>query len=288
MEIFLLTCSTVPLLYEDDHILLEELRSLGLKAKPAVWDDTLVNWSNAGACIFRSVWDYHLRYTEFLDWLQGATEKTRFYNSPEMVIWNSHKSYLRQLEEKGIPIVETAWISGSEEIELSELLENRSWEEAIIKPAVSASAFKTQRVSLRDRSSLISGQELVEELSRQGEVMVQPYLWELEMNGEKSLMFIAGKYTHAVIRKAALISGREESAQGEAATATPSELRFAQQVIDSLETVPLYARVDLIADGARGNRLIELELIEPVLFFRHSRHAAQRMAEEILRVTAYV
>jgi hypothetical protein len=115
--------------------------------------------------------------------------------------------------------------------------------------------------------------------------MVQPYLWELEMNGEKSLMFIAGKYAHAVIRKAALISGRQESAQGELATATPSELRFAQQVIDSLETVPIYARVDLIADGARGNRLIELELIEPVLFFRHSRHAAQRMAEEIFRVT---
>jgi hypothetical protein len=59
-------------------------------------------------------------------------------------------------------------------------------------------------------------------------------------------------------------------------------------VIDSLETVPLYARVDLIADAARGNRLIELELIEPVLFFRHSRYAAQRMAEEIFRMTAYV
>jgi hypothetical protein len=203
-----------------------------------------------------------------------------------MVIWNSHKSYLCQLEEKGISIVETAWISRGEEIELSELMENHSWEEAIIKPAISASAFKTQRVYLRDKSSLISGQELVEELRRQGEVMVQPYLWELETNGEKSLMFIAGKYTHAVIRKAALISGRQESAQGEAATATASELRFSQRVIDSLETVPLYARVDLVADGARGIRLIELELIEPVLFFRHSRHAAQLMAEEIFRVTA--
>jgi len=287
MEIFLLTCPTVPFLYEDDQILLEELRSLGLKAKPMVWDDPLVDWSNASASIFRSVWDYHLRYTEFLNWLRWASEKTRFYNSPEMVIWNSHKSYLRQLEEKGISIIETAWISGSEETELSELLESRSWEEAIIKPAVSASAFKTQRVFLRDKSSMISGQELVEELSRQGEVMVQPYLWELETNGEKSLMFIAGKYTHAVIRKAALTSGREESAQGEAATATASELRFSQQVIDSLEMVPLYARVDLIADGAQRIRLIELELIEPVLFFRHSRQAAQRMAEEIFRVTAY-
>jgi hypothetical protein len=100
-------------------------------------------------------------------------------------------------------------------------------------------------------------------------------------------MFIAGKYTHAVIRKAALTSGHEESAQGETATATASELRFSQQVIDSLESVPLYARVDLITDEARGIRLIELELIEPVLFFRHSRHAAQRMAEEIFRVTAH-
>ncbi len=286
MEIFLLTYSTIPLLYEDDHILLEELRSLGLKVKPVVWDDPFVDWSTADVCVFRSVWDYHLRYAEFMDWLQRVAEKTRLYNSPEMVIWNSHKSYLRQLEEKGISIVETAWLSGSEEIKLSELLENRSWEEAIIKPAVSASAFKTQRASLRDELSLISGQGLVNELSRHGGVMIQPYLRELETKGEKSLIFIAGEYTHAVVRRAALTNGGEQSARGEAATATESEVRLAQRVIDSLETIPLYARIDLVSDAAQGNILLELELIEPVLFFRHSRPAARRMAEEIFRAAA--
>ena len=62
---------------------------------------------------------------------------------------------------------------------------------------------------------------------------------------------------------------------------TRGELDMAQAVFDYLGEAPLYGRIDLLPDPAGEPCLIEIELIEPDLFFRHEPAAATALAEAI-------
>ena len=266
-------------LTDDDRLLIEPLRSRGFAAEPAVWSDPDVTWSGCDAVLLRSCWDYHLRLADFLAWI-GGLEKAgvRLWNPPEMVRWNANKIYLRDLESRGIPIVPTFW--PEERVSLPQQLRSLGWDRAVIKPRVSATAHRTMLVSADHAAD---AQSLADELLAGPGVMVQQFMDGIRTNGEWSLIFFSGEFSHAVIKipRAGDFRAQHDFGGSEETAEAPREIQeAAARAVAALDPAPLYARVDGVESGGRF-LLMELELIEPALFLGFTRDAAHRFAESV-------
>ena len=280
MRAGLVTCGELPELPPDERGLLEELPRLGVAASPLVWDDPSVDWRGWDALVLRSVWDYHLKPAAFRAWLDRLEAAgAPLLNPPALVRENMDKSYLLRLADAGVPIVPTALVRRGERGGLKSLLESRGWPEAVVKPAVSASGWRTRRVSLGRES----GESALEEALGASDALVQPFLPEIVAEGEWSFVFLDGEFSHAVLKTAAPGEFRVQADHGGAAVlAEPPAglLAAAELALSRAASRPLYARVDGIR---RKTELLvmELELIEPALFLSLSRGAAERFAKAI-------
>src|SRR5579862_4656001 len=140
------TCESIPNLTADDRSLIPPLAKHNIEARPAVWSDASVLSTTADAILIRSTWDYHLRLQEFLAWITALERaKVRVFNPPPMLRWNANKLYLRELEQKGVPIVPTLWPEPG--FNLQQELQQRDWKRAVVKPRVSATAYRTMLTS---------------------------------------------------------------------------------------------------------------------------------------------
>src|SRR6185369_9670205 len=131
----LITYDGLPYLDPDDRLLQNCLEKMGYSCRAAVWNDPDFEWEKAGVCVLRSTWDYHLQLDEFLNWLDRVSSISPVVTSAEIVKWNYHKRYLRELEKAGLPIVPTEFVERGANFKLSSLLE-KDWNEVVIKPAV--------------------------------------------------------------------------------------------------------------------------------------------------------
>jgi glutathione synthase/RimK-type ligase-like ATP-grasp enzyme len=244
-----------------------------------VWNDPKVNWDRAGLCILRSTWDYHLSSKLFFNWVDKIS--ARLLNSSSLVLWNSHKRYLIDLQEHGIKIVPTAIVPANSKACLREMLKESNWSQIIIKPAIGLATFGVSKFVIPDQ--ITEAQAHMEMLLKKEDVLLQKFMPNVHAYGERSLVFIDGKYSHAV-RKEAFQRLAVAGQAGEAAiTATASEVEFARKLVASLKEVPLYARVDLVPDELGETVLMELELIEPSLFLSFEPTAAKHFADAIER-----
>ena len=289
-RIGLITYSALSGLDEGDRLLQSALERRGLEVSPVVWDDSGVDWSLFDMCVVRSTWDYHHRLEEFLEWAEQAAGLTSLWNPLEVLRWNSHKLYLRELTERGVPVVPTLWLERGEAADLATLMESHGWPAAVIKPSVSASAFETVLV---EQGSVERGQTHLNYLLAERDVMVQPFITSVETYRERSLLFIGGELTHAVIRQPQLRSGispgiadtnPEQAADQDHALVTPSpeEVSLANEIVAMIDPRLLYARVDLVRGDSGEPLLLELELVEPSLFLHLAPHAVERMADAII------
>jgi glutathione synthase/RimK-type ligase-like ATP-grasp enzyme len=273
------TCESIPNLTKDDQALIGPLADRGIRARAAVWSDQQVPWNTADAVVIRSCWDYHLRLKEFLGWITSLEQTgVRVWNPPAMLRGNADKIYLRELERKGIPIVPTLWPEAG--FRLQQELRKHGWEKAVLKPRVSATAYRT---ALTYANEANSAQALVDDLLRGPGAMVQEFLEEVSTCGEWSLVFFSGQFSHAVIKTPKAGDFRVQHDFGGAerlADAPGTVIQAATRVIAAVESTPLYARVDGVDRGGRF-LLMELELIEPALFLKLSGGAAERFAEAI-------
>ncbi len=263
-------------LTEDDRLLIEPLRALGISAEATVWDDPGGDWKRYDAVILRSCWDYHLRLDEFLDWTRSLEAAgVPILNSPEMIRWNANKIYLRDLQARGVEIVPTIWPDAG--TILAALMQGQGWSRAVVKPCVSATAHKTILVSAEDDAQIH-----FEELQASG-VMVQQFMESVQTAGEWSLMFFSGEFSHAVIKtpKAGDFRVQHDFGGAERSAEPPTAiLEAARKAIGVVEGLPLYARVDGVESDGRF-LLMELELIEPALFLSLHKKAASRFAAAI-------
>lgn len=273
----LVTAAHLPDLLPDDRELLHALRRRGIDTAVGVWDDPAVDWASAPLTVVRSVHDYHLRRDAFIAWVDRIEPLTRVFNQPEIIRWNSHKSYLRRFAERGIATVPTAWVRQGEPADLGELMAARAWSEAIVKPAVSASAHATLKVG---SANLAAGRAHLAELLRAGDALVQPYLYEFESKGETSVIWLAGAQTHSV-RRPPGIHVPHGAMLGRPLNPPRAELDFARTVYERIAPEPLYARVDVLDTRDYGLCLLELELIEPALYFGPSPGFADTLAAAI-------
>jgi glutathione synthase/RimK-type ligase-like ATP-grasp enzyme len=276
------THAGLPGLSMDDRLAAEELRRRGAEVEPAVWDDPGVRWSRYDRVVIRSCWDYHRRVDEFLAWLDRMeTEEIPLWNSADVMRGNVDKAYLGEFAAAGVPVVPTAFLDRGAPVDLAGLLGERGWTDAVIKPSVSASAFRTLRVR---HDEAAAAQAEVEGMLASSRVLIQPFLCEIQTQGEWSLMFLGGAYSHAVLKRPGAGDFRVQTELGGSATPERPSSALIKQARVVVETIPgpwLYARVDGVELGG-AFALMELELIEPSLFLAADREAPGRFAAAIL------
>lgn len=275
----LVTARHLPELAPDDQELHKALLRKDVPVEIVVWDDPEVDWSAAPVTVIRSVFDYHLRSEEFLAWLDSVASRTKVLNHPDIIRWNTHKSYLREVEDAGFPFIPTEWLTQGEPVDLKEIQSRDGWSELIVKPTISASAHRTLKVT---DDNLVEGQQHAEDLVRTGDAMVQPYLYEFETIGETSVIWLGEVQTHSVRRPSGIHTTLEEAHVGATLEPSEAEVDLATRVHDWLSPQPLYARIDIIETERFGLLVLELELIEPALYLRHSEKYADAFADAVL------
>jgi glutathione synthase/RimK-type ligase-like ATP-grasp enzyme len=280
-RVALVTYAELPLLYHDDRIAAELLRGRGIEVEAVLWDSSEVVWEEYDAVVLRSCWEYHLRTEEFLDWINLMERRgVPLWNPPGVVRDNADKRYLRGLASEGTPIVPTVWLEKGKDFDLTGILKSQGWEQAVIKPVISMSAYRTWVTNLVQAAADTA--QVREMLSSSG-VMIQRFLPEVQTRGEWSFIFFMKEYSHAVLKTPKPGDFRVQSDFGGRVTVPePSSqlINQAERIVRRVKEPLLYARVDAVeVDGEL--KLMELELIDPVLFFGRSAEAALRFADAI-------
>ncbi|MHC3439775.1 ATP-grasp domain-containing protein [Natrialbaceae archaeon A-gly3] len=268
-------------LAEDGQAIAAGLEARGIRAEPIVW-------SKAGdlaaydAAVVRSCWDYHTDpegFLSFLEDLEGAD--VAVYNSLEVIRWNAHKSYYRDLEAAGVPIPPSVCFEAGTETPLEAILRDHDWSDAVVKPAVGAGSAGVWKTSLEDAAN---DQDRFDAACADGDVVVQEFTPEIEQ-GERSIVFVRGEYSHAWNdpTKADDFSDFEEPdlsyepGKGIVEDAR-SVLETACAILECDSTALPYARVDYVERD--GEILVmELELIEPYLGLAREEGAVERFVE---------
>lgn len=283
MHIALATCSSLPDWEVDDQHLKNAFERRGVSFTCPSWDDAQFDWGSVDACLIRTTWDYMERREEFLAWTRRVETSTPLFHNAQIVQWNTHKAYLRELEEKGLPIAPTEWLDAGTSVDLGALLHARGWNQAFVKPAIGATARETLRFRV-DQDGLTQAQAHVNRLLACEDILIQPYLSRVETEGETSVIFIDGEVTHAVRKIPVPGDYRVQDdfgAQDEPTKLCAEDLSLAGRVVAAVERDLLYARVDFLRDDAGALVVSELELVEPLLFFRHGPHAADRLVDAL-------
>ena len=280
MKIALATCTDLPGWEVDDKPLIDALNKLGCTVEFPSWDSE-IDWNQFSITVIRTTWDYHSRKDEFVRW---CVTVPRLFNNANIVKWNTHKSYLRELEIHGVPIAPTLWIDTGNKINLAQEFQKFGTPRGFIKPQVGACASDTLRFTLEN---IEEGQEFLNAQLHQ-DMMVQPYIESVETAGELSAIFIDGEFTHGVQKIP--VEGDYRVQDDFGASDTPytfteeerSMMRKVLLCVPDHESL-LYARFDYLL-GDDGTLLLnELELIEPSLFFRHCKETANVFANAIVK-----
>jgi glutathione synthase/RimK-type ligase-like ATP-grasp enzyme len=267
---------------ETDAALVGALAGVGFDACWVCWDDDAVDWSAFRLAVVRSPWDYTQRYEAFLAWIDTAGRATELWNPPSLLRWSSHKGYLLELAQQGVPIVPTVLVRGWEACpDLDRLVEVNGWDGLVLKPAVSAGASRTSRWSAAEAAGPAAAE--LAGLHAAGDVLVQPFVPEVASAGETSVVFLGGRYSHALRKVPASGDFRVQEHHGGSTTPTqalPDEIRLARHTLAALEVPTLYARVDCVA-VAGSPVLMELEVLEPDLYLSLDEQAPARFAAAV-------
>ena len=289
VAVALVTARAARGLDEDMPPLTAALAAAGAQAQIADWDDPQVDWARFDLVVPRSAWDYAERLPEFLAWAERVARLSTLVNPLPVVRWNTDKHYLGELARAGAPVVPTWYVEPGEDAgrTLDALLAAEACRELVVKPAVGAGARDARRHPRAARAEILA--HVAPLLAARRSVMLQPYLESVDTRGESALMYIDGRFSHA-IRKGALLPSGAPSTAGlfaseEIVARTPGadELAAADRVLAAAPFARLlYARVDLLRDAAGAPRLLELELTEPSFFLAHAPGSAERFAAALL------
>jgi glutathione synthase/RimK-type ligase-like ATP-grasp enzyme len=273
------TCEHQPLLTADDQLLANELARLGVTVTPLPWTEIdPYSVVDAPPIVLRSTWDYHRVPTLFRAWLEALGDSGRpIWNEPAVALGNIDKIYLQHLGHSGIAIPDTRWLDRPDTNGIDDAMAGAGWPRAVLKPRIAATAHGTFLVT---PPTALTEADLVP--AREHGALLQEFVPEIA-DGEISLMYCEGRFSHAVRKRATAGDFRvQKDFGGSVESAMPAQalLDFAEGVMRTLPHQPLYARVDVVS-AARGPLLMELELIEPELYFVSDPKAAVRFAAAI-------
>jgi glutathione synthase/RimK-type ligase-like ATP-grasp enzyme len=266
----------------DDLILARAFEKRGVEVEFRDWrDSSLRPWPIESPILIRSPWNYYRYGDEFSNWLDRREKKgARIVNPPNLLRWNLDKIYLKELAEKGIPIVETLFVREKSAIPLENPF---PCPEAIFKPSFSAGAHHAFRTTYADWRQEESTVDAV--LSGGSTLLIQPFLSSILEDGEISLLFWKSpngpEFQHALLKTAKPGDYRVQGSFGGSYQGFTPEKKHFDLSLRVLELLPFdwfYARVDLV-DWKTSPKLGEVELLEPDLFFRLKPESADRFVE---------
>ena len=284
-------CEQFPDLHDDWPLLRAALGQAGIDGRAAVWSDPDEDWSAFDLIVANGVWDNIHRADEFLDWADriGIGLGVPMVNSPASLFWNIDKRYLRDLDARGVPIVPTTWVEpGGATDGIRMPVPGYDGAEVVVKPSISGGGHLTARYGRDDEHDVTAHVRSLTERGRTA--MVQPYVATVDRDGETGLIFLGGAFSHA-IHKAPMIrpcAGPRDSLIDNQVTtearATPAQLELGQRAVAAAEDLvgpTAYARVDMVTLDDGTHALLELELLDPVLFFVHHPAGAAAFARVI-------
>jgi len=268
----------------------EELDKRSVAWEVVHWHNKSVDWGKFAIAKVQSPWDYVDAIHAFREWLPRAAAATTLCNSLEIIQWNIDKRYLRDVQAAGIEIIPTSFIDNEEDILNCTLLDT----DIIVKPAISAGSNDTGRYRCRKEEAFDQCRRI---LSGGRTVLVQPYITDIDSLGETGLVYIAGKYSHAIYKQAnfgdvqQVHNGLYVEGVVRGRTATEAERDCGDKtmafITSKFRAAPLYARVDMVSSAA-GPLIMEVELLEPNLFmqFAEEPSAAAAMADALVAALA--
>ncbi|SNZ00065.1 ATP-grasp domain-containing protein [Flagellimonas pacifica] len=271
----------------EDQLVLDALKKIGFSATRKSWDDPDFDWTTTQYAIFRSTWDCFNRFSEFSNWLNDVSGKTKLINSKKLINWNIDKHYMKDLAANGIAIPKTLFIEQGETITLSDAIkkaiEGYGFDNTslVLKPCISGGARHTYKIL---PSEVVQYDELFQELVTNEAMMLQEFQHNIVTKGEISMMVFNGKFTNAVLKIAKLGDFRvQDDFGGSVQKYNPSkeEISFTENVVAAAPEMPIYARVDIFRDNDNNLALAELEIFEPELWFRLFPDAANVLANSI-------
>jgi hypothetical protein len=257
----------------EDNLIMEAFALKGFTSKKMDWSDKSADWSQYKAVVFRSIWDYFHRYEEFCSFLKRVEGQTLFVNPISQIEWNMDKHYLIELQEKGIPIVDSHFIEAGSKITLEKLHENLGLSKSVLKPCVSGGGRHTY---LLEPSNYSEHEAIFQKVISKEAMILQAF---------QEQIVIGGTYTHSVLKRAKEGDYRVQDDFGGSVheyLANIDEIEFAEKVARSCEPLPAYARIDVIWDNKDNMVISEVELIEPELWFRECPKSANLLADNII------
>lgn len=275
MQILFATSRRLPRPDLDTPLLIAALARRGVATAAAVWNEP-ANWAAADLVVVRSTWDYADHADAFLAWTRSVAIATRLRNDADLIRWNAHKSYLAELSAAGIPVPATRFVNAGDQLGLTAADAGQDGR-AVVKPAVGGGA---RGASVGDPASPTFAEAALAALGGR-DALVQPFLPDI-FAGERSLLFAAGAFTHAVAKLPAAGEWRVQGHYG--GTVAPHDASAAERAVAlaalqaSPGGEPLVARVDLVGP-AEAPLLMELEVIEPELFLPTSATAVEAFAD---------
>lgn len=267
----------------DDELAHRPLAQLGWQVTDLSWRQTAIPWSEFDAVIIRSPWDYPERPDDFMSVLKVIdASSARLANPLDIVRWNLSKTYMKSLKEGGVPIVPTLWGEQVYPGDFPGFLEELGAHEMVIKPVVGANGVDAFRVSARDDPVRL---ESIADCHDGSAFMVQPFMSSILSEGEYSLFYFNGLYSHAILKTPAPGEFRSQEERGSTLMAIQPEaalLARANQAMELISTFSsetlLYARLDFVRDASNDFLVMEAELIEPSLYLRMDAGAPMRFA----------
>ncbi len=263
----------------DENLLVEPLARRGWSVETISWRRPDVDWNLFDAVIVRSTWDYQRDVEAFLKVLERIdASRAMLINPLSLMRWNVRKTYLGDLEKHGVPIIPTAFGCSVDEPKFRRHFEELDAEELVIKPVISATAERTFRVH-RNRLADLSAE--LTATFRGVDYLVQPFMRHIQDEGEYSVMLFNGDVSHTILKTPKSGDFRSQEDHGGSLTLVTPEsalLACAFQVSSVLDPLPLYARVDFVRGEGNSFHLMEVEVIEPALYFRVAPQSDERFA----------
>ncbi len=285
MQVAFVTYHKFPDLYEDDQLLQQYLIQRNIEVIVVSWDDATINWQQFDVIILRSMWDYFERPQVFDAWLDKLKSlNCNVLNPVSVVKWNQNKNYFDKFSEQGILLPSYVICTQKENITLKSILQKNNWNKAVVKPTISGGAYNTWITTI---DTADNDQNHFVELLKTSDVIVQVFVEEIITNGEFSLIFFNKKFSHAICKRAKQGDFRVQVQFGGTTEAIEPDSTILTQATNLLYSIPetlLYARVDGVVTNDGNFLLMELELIEPVLFVSTNKKACENFYIALIEI----
>jgi len=277
-EIAIATCLKYPGLTPSDQIFADALAARGANVVAAPWNGAFAPFDTADLTVVRSTWDYFDVTNDFLAWIARFEEGRAVLNPPAVLRWSLTKDYLFELGENGAPVPPMRRIAPKPS-DVGAAMTSMNLDVAIVKPLSGGTASGLSRVRAGDHDAIDAAASILN-----GDGMVMPFLPEIETLGETSFVFLGGAFSHAVLKtpKEGDIRVQEDHGGVSRLIDAPDwAVKAAAQILTMCPSGGAYARVDAIVHDDRLT-LMEVELVEPELFFTLRPNAAAHLATIVL------